>query len=173
MGQILGFLEHERADFAYRSIEERLKDYKEVMVPIPVESLSSQGARCMDCGTPFCHILGCPLNNLIPEWNDAVYRGQWKEAYERLEITSNFPEVTGRVCPALCEASCTLSINDAPVTIKQMELGIIEKAWAAGWVVPKPPKMETGKSVAVVGSGPSGMAAAQQLAPYGTSGDPV
>ena len=163
MGKVLGFLDHERADFSYRSIEERIKDYKEVMIPTPVETLGDQGARCMDCGTPFCHILGCPLGNLIPEWNDAVYRGQWKEAYERLEITSNFPEVTGRVCPALCEASCTLSINDAPVTIKQMELGIIEKAFAAGWVVPRPPKAETGKSVAVVGSGPAGMAAAQQL----------
>ncbi|MDC7234115.1 MAG: glutamate synthase subunit beta [Spirochaetales bacterium] len=163
MGKVLGFLEHGRTDFKYRPVEDRLKDYKEVMIPTPIESLTDQGARCMDCGTPFCHNLGCPISNLIPEWNDAVYRGQWKEAFERLEITNNFPEVTGRVCPAPCETSCTLSINDAPVTIKQMELGIIEKAWAAGWVVPLPPKKETGKSVAVVGSGPAGMAASQQL----------
>ncbi len=163
MGKVLGFIEYKRQDFLYRSVEERLKDYKEVMIPTPVEELTDQGARCMDCGTPFCHILGCPINNLIPEWNDAVYRGQMREAFERLELTNNFPEVTGRICPALCEASCTLSINDAPVTIKQMELGIIEKAFAAGWVVPRPPKIETGKSVAVVGSGPAGMAASQQL----------
>jgi len=163
MGKVLGFLEHDRSDFKYRPVEDRLKDYKEVMIPTPVESLSDQGARCMDCGTPFCHNIGCPVINLIPEWNDAVYRGQWKEAFERLEITNNFPEVTGRVCPAPCETACTLSINDAPVTIKQMELGIIEKAFSAGWVVPRPPKMETGKSVAVVGSGPSGLAASQQL----------
>ncbi len=163
MGKVLGFVEFDRTDFKYRPVEDRLKDYKEVMIPTPVESLRDQGARCMDCGTPFCHNLGCPITNLIPEWNDAVYRGQWKEAFERLEITNNFPEVTGRVCPAPCETSCTLSINDAPVTIKQMELGIIEKAWSAGWVIPRPPKFETGKSVAVVGSGPSGMAASQQL----------
>jgi glutamate synthase (NADPH) small chain len=163
MGKVLGFLEHNRTDFKYRAVEDRLKDYKEVMIPTPIESLGDQGARCMDCGTPFCHNLGCPIHNLIPEWNDAVYKGQYREAFERLEITNNFPEVTGRICPAPCETSCTLSINDAPVTIKQMELGIIEKAFAAGWVVPRPPKMETGKSVAVVGSGPSGMAASQQL----------
>ena len=163
MGKILGFVEYNRQDFLYRDVDERLKDYKEVMIPTPVEDLSDQGARCMDCGTPFCHNLGCPITNLIPEWNDAVYRGQYKEAFERLELTNNFPEVTGRVCPAPCEASCTLSINDAPVTIKQMELGIIEKAYAAGWVTPRPPKVETGKSVAVVGSGPAGMAASQQL----------
>lgn len=163
MGKVLGFLEHNRTDFKYRAVEDRLKDYKEVMIPTPIESLGDQGARCMDCGTPFCHNLGCPIHNLIPEWNDAVYKGQYKEAFERLEITNNFPEVTGRICPAPCETSCTLSINDAPVTIKQMELGIIEKAFAAGWVVPRPPKIETGKSVAVVGSGPAGMAASQQL----------
>ncbi|MBF9016254.1 MULTISPECIES: glutamate synthase subunit beta [unclassified Oceanispirochaeta] len=163
MGKVLGFLEHDRTDFKYRAVEDRLKDYKEVMIPTPIEGLADQGARCMDCGTPFCHNLGCPISNLIPEWNDAVYRGQYKEAFERLEITNNFPEVTGRICPAPCETSCTLSINDAPVAIKQMELGIIEKAFAAGWVVPRPPRIETGKSVAVVGSGPSGMAASQQL----------
>ena len=163
MGKVLGFVEYKRLDFLYRDVEERLKDYKEVMIPTAVEDLVDQGARCMDCGTPFCHILGCPVSNLIPEWNDAVYNGQMREAYERLEITNNFPEVTGRICPAPCETSCTLSINDAPVTIKQMELGIIEKAFAAGWVVPRPPKWESGKSVAVVGSGPAGMAASQQL----------
>ena len=128
-----------------------------------VEELKEQGGRCMECGTPFCHSIGCPIVNLIPEWNDSIWRGQWREAYERLEITNNFPEFTGRVCPAPCETSCTLSINDAPVTIKQNERAIIEKAWEEGWVTPRPPKVETGRSVAVIGSGPAGMAAAQQL----------
>ncbi|OQX29327.1 MAG: glutamate synthase [Spirochaeta sp. LUC14_002_19_P3] len=163
MGKINGFLQFDRTEIAYRDIKERLGDYREVTLDKTVEELVQQGGRCMDCGTPFCHTLGCPVVNLIPEWNDALWRGQWKEAYERLEITNNFPEFTGRVCPAPCETSCTLSINDAPVTIKQNERAIIEKAFAEGWVVPRPPKRESGRSVAVIGSGPAGMAAAQQL----------
>ena len=163
MGKTNGFLEYTRTETEYRDVKERLKDYKEVTVDKTVEELTEQGGRCMECGTPFCHSIGCPVVNLIPEWNDAIWRGQWREAYERLEITNNFAEFTGRVCPAPCETSCTLAINDAPVTIKQNERAIIEKAFEAGWVVPRPPKVETGKSVAVIGSGPAGMAAAQQL----------
>ena len=163
MGKTSGFLEFERIETEYRDVRERLKDYREVTLDKKAEELVEQAGRCMECGTPFCHALGCPLGNLIPEWNDALWQKQWKEAYERLEITNNFPEITGRICPALCEASCTLSINDAPVTIKQNERAIVEKAFDEGWVVPKPPKYESGKSVAVVGSGPAGMAAAQQL----------
>ncbi|MDF1569618.1 MAG: glutamate synthase subunit beta [Spirochaetaceae bacterium] len=163
MGKTNGFLEYTRTEIQYRDVNERLKDYKEVTVDKTVEELTEQGGRCMECGTPFCHSIGCPVVNLIPEWNDAIWRGQWREAYERLEITNNFAEFTGRVCPAPCETSCTLAINDAPVTIKQNERAVIEKAFEAGWVIPRPPKVETGKSVAVVGSGPAGMAAAQQL----------
>lgn len=163
MGMTTGFLEYQRRTEDARPVEERIKDYKEVYQNLPEDALREQGARCMECGIPYCHALGCPLGNLIPEWNDAVYKGQWKEAYLRLEATNNFPEITGRICPALCEASCTLSINDAPVTIRQLENTIIERAFAEGWVKPQPPKKETGKSVAVIGSGPAGLAAAQQL----------
>ncbi|MDC7221975.1 MAG: glutamate synthase subunit beta [Spirochaetales bacterium] len=163
MGKVLGFLEFDRAGLVYRDKKDRVKDYNQVRIFKKVEELQEQGARCMDCGTPFCHNIGCPVDNLIPEWNDAVYRGQWKEAYERLELTNNFPEFTGTICPAPCEASCTLSINDAPVTINQIELAIIDKAFEEGWVVPHPPQVETGKTVAVIGGGPAGMAAAQQL----------
>ena len=163
MGKTNGFLEYQRTELEYRPVDERLKDYREVTLDRTVEELKEQGGRCMECGTPFCHNIGCPIVNLIPEWNDAIWRGQWREAYERLEITNNFPEFTGRVCPAPCETSCTLSINDAPVTIKQNERAIIEKAWSEGWVSPRPPKVESGKSVAVIGSGPAGLAAAQQL----------
>ncbi len=163
MGQVLGFTKYKRTDKEYRDKEERLGDWRDVAITRPLEELREQGARCMDCGTPFCHNLGCPLGNSIPDWNDAVYKGQWREAYERLERTSNFPEITGIICPALCEASCTLSINDAPVTIKQIELAIMDRAFREGWVVPRPPKHESGKSAAVIGSGPAGMSAAQQL----------
>ncbi len=163
MGKTNGFLEFQRTEIKYREVDKRLADYNEVTIDKSVEELAEQGGRCMECGTPFCHSIGCPVVNLIPEWNDSIWRGQWKEAYERLEITNNFPEFTGRVCPAPCETSCTLSINDAPVTIKQNERAIIEKAFSEGWVIPRPPKRETGKSVAVVGSGPAGMAASQQL----------
>lgn len=163
MGKTNGFLDYQRTEIKYREVDKRLNDYDEVTIDKSVEELVEQGGRCMECGTPFCHNIGCPVVNLIPEWNDAIWRGQWKEAYERLEITNNFPEFTGRVCPAPCETSCTLSINDAPVTIKQNERAIIEKAFVEGWVIPRPPRAETGKSVAVIGSGPAGMAASQQL----------
>lgn len=163
MGKVLGFLEYNRSEIEYRDIEERLNDFRYIRKDKSVEELKGQAARCMDCGTPFCHNLGCPVYNLIPEWNDAVYRGQYKEAWERLELTNNFPEITGRICPAPCETSCTLSINDAPVTIHQLELAIIEKAFQEGWVIPRPPERESGKKIAIIGSGPAGMATAQQL----------
>lgn len=163
MGSKTGFLEYKRVTGSYESIDERIKHYNEFTKILSDEEIRTQGARCMDCGLPFCHSLGCPLGNLVPEWNDLVYRGDWKEAYRRMEITNSFPEFTGRVCPALCEASCTLSINDAPVTIKQIELAIIERAFNEGWVLPEKPVKETGKSVAVIGSGPTGLAAAQVL----------
>ena len=163
MGKAEGFLEYKRSLAAKRPCAERLKDYKEITQPLLTEEIHKQGARCMDCGIPFCHALGCPVYNLIPEWNDAVYKGLWHDAYERLSLTNNLPEITGRVCPAPCEAACTLAINEAPVTIEQIELSVIEKAFAEGWVKPKPPAKETGKKIAVVGSGPAGLAAAQQL----------
>jgi len=167
MGKTNGFLETGRSELNYRDVDIRLADYDEVTIDKTVEELVEQGGRCMECGTPFCHSIGCPIVNLIPEWNDAIWRGQWREAFERLEITNNFPEFTGRICPAPCETSCTLSINDAPVTIKQNERAIIEKAFDEGWVVPKPPKIESGKTVAVIGSGPAGLAASQQLRRFG------
>jgi glutamate synthase (NADPH) small chain len=163
MGHITGFLDIERQGSTYLPAEERLSNWKEFLVPQPEEVLRSQGARCMDCGIPYCHAVGCPVRNLIPEFNDLVYRGEWREAYVRLEMTNNLPEITGRICPAPCEASCTLSINSAPVTIKQMELAIIERAFSLFWVTPRPPRKLTGRSVAVVGSGPAGLAAAQEL----------
>ncbi len=164
MGKITGFLDYKRQDFKIQGVTQRISHYHEFAVPIGETDIAIQAARCMDCGIPFCQsTFGCPLWNLIPEWNDLAYRGQWREAYERLEITNNFPEFTGRLCPAPCESACTLSINDAPVTIKQIELAIIEKAFQEGWVVPYPPQKSTGKSVAVIGSGPAGLAAAQQL----------
>ena len=164
MGKMTGFLEYKRETYATESPKERLNHYKEFSKPLTYDELSTQGARCMECGTPFCHSsFGCPVMNLIPEWNDLIYRDLWQEAYERLEMTNNFPEFTGRVCPAPCESACTLSINDSPVTIKQIELAIIERAFREGWVKPKPPENESGKSVAVIGSGPAGLAAAQQL----------
>ena len=163
MGHVTGFLDRQRAGMTYLPAAERLRNWDEFAVLQPEEVLKAQGSRCMDCGIPYCHAMGCPLGNLIPEWNDLVYRGEWMEAYTRLEMTNNFPEITGRICPAPCEPACTLSINASPVTIKQIELAIIERAFAAGWVVPRPPAKLSGKSVAVVGSGPAGMAAAQQL----------
>lgn len=163
MGKANGFIEYTRQTAPYRPIEERVCDYRDVATRLPVESLSTQASRCMDCGIPFCHAVGCPVYNLIPEWNDLVYRGEWQEALERLELTNNLPEITGRVCPAPCEAACTLSINSSPVTIKQLELAIIEEGFARGLVRPRPPVRESGKRVAVVGSGPAGLAAAQQL----------
>ncbi len=163
MGHPSGFLDNERKNYSYLPIDERVKTWKEFTIPVAEEELAKQGARCMDCGIPFCHATGCPVYNLIPEWNDLVYKGDWKEALVRLEMTNNLPEVTGRLCPAPCEASCTLSINTSPVTIKQIELAVIERGFSEGWVVPRPPTTLTGKKVAVVGSGPAGLAAAQQL----------
>ena len=162
MGKPTGFLEIKREKQPYRPVTERLHDWNQVMLPLAKPALQRQGARCMDCGIPFCH-QGCPLGNVIPDWNDLVYRDRWREAYERLAATNNFPEFTGTLCPAPCEGSCVLGINDDPVTIRAIELAIIDHAFASGWVRPEPPVTRTGKSVAVVGSGPAGIAAAQQL----------
>jgi glutamate synthase (NADPH/NADH) small chain len=166
MGKITGFMEIEREANTRRPVGERVKDYREYDLKMPDDKLREQGARCMDCGIPFCH-RGCPLGNIIPDWNDLVYRGRWREAIERLHWTNNFPEFTGRVCPAPCEEACVLNINNNPVTIKQIEKHIIDHAWAEGWITPRPNPRSTGKKVAVVGSGPSGMACAQQLARAG------
>ncbi|MBI3302748.1 MAG: glutamate synthase subunit beta [Deltaproteobacteria bacterium] len=171
MGKPTGFIEFQRELPPDRSPLERVNDWKEFHEHFPESKLREQGARCMDCGIPFCHTgtlisgmaSGCPINNLIPEWNDLVYRGLWKEALERLHKTNNFPEFTGRVCPAPCEGSCVLGITDPPVTIKNIEYSIIDKGFAEGWVTPEPPEKRTGKKVAVVGSGPSGLACAAQL----------
>jgi glutamate synthase (NADPH/NADH) small chain len=162
MGDPKGFMTHGRELPKRRPVPVRLRDWKEVYEPFPEESLRVQASRCMDCGIPFCNN-GCPLGNLIPDWNDLVYRDHWRDAIDRLHATNNFPEFTGRLCPAPCEAACVLGINSDPVTIKQVEVEIIERAFAEGWVVPVPPKEKTGKRVAVVGSGPAGLAAAQQL----------
>ncbi len=166
MGKPTGFLEFPRRLPGRRPIPVRVRDWHEVYEPFPEESSRQQGARCMDCGIPFCHE-GCPLGNLIPEWNDLVWRGQWAEAAERLHATNNFPEFTGRLCPAPCEGACVLGINAEPVTIERVEYEIVERAFAEGWVVPQTPAVRTGTSVAVVGSGPSGLACAQQLARAG------
>lgn len=162
MGKPTGFIEYTREGPTERPVAERVNDFLEIYNPFPVEKLREQGARCMDCGIPFCH-QGCPLGNLIPDWNDLVYRDQWREAIARLHATNNFPEFTGRLCPAPCEASCVLGINEPPVTIKQIEVSIVDRAWQEGWIQPEPPKRLTGKRVAVVGSGPAGLATAQQL----------
>jgi glutamate synthase (NADPH/NADH) small chain len=162
MGKITGFIEFHRAKQPYRPVAERVRDWKQVMAPFSEDELRKQGARCMDCGIPFCH-QGCPLGNLIPDWNDLVYRGQWREAIERLHATNNFPDFTGTLCPAPCEGACVLGINDDPVTIKAIELAIIDRAFMEGWIKPEPPKVLTGKKVAIVGSGPAGLAGAQQL----------
>lgn len=162
MGKATGFLEIDREMVDRRDPIERLGDYKQVYHQAPDELVQKQGARCMDCGIPFCHT-GCPVGNVIPDWNDLTYRGHWREAIETLHATNNFPEFTGWVCPAPCEASCVLGINNDPVTIKQIELSIVEHAWKEGWIKPNPPSRRTGKKVAVIGSGPSGLAAAQQL----------
>jgi glutamate synthase (NADPH) small chain len=166
MGKITGFIEIERRDRPYTPVPERIKFYKEFIRPLPDEEMAKQGARCMDCGIPFCQT-GCPVNNIIPDWNDLVYHGNWREALEVLHSTNNFPEFTGRVCPAPCEAACVLNINDDPVTIKSIEQAIIDKGYAEGWVGPQLPHRKTGRKVAVVGSGPAGMACAQQLARAG------
>jgi glutamate synthase (NADPH) small chain len=166
MGKITGFLEIEREDRDYAPVSERTRHFHEFVLPPTGEEVSRQAARCMDCGIPFCH-RGCPVNNQIPDWNDLVYRGEWQEASRNLHSTNNFPEVTGRICPAPCEASCTLNIEDVPVTIKSIECAIADRAFGEGCIAPEPAEKKTGKRVAVVGSGPSGLAAAQQLARAG------
>src|ERR1035437_8121539 len=163
MGELGAFLKIKRADTPERSPGERVGDHREFVRLLPLVELKQQGAWCMECGVPFCHH-GCPLGNLIPDWNDLVYRERFEEAIEQLHRTNNFPEFTGRLCPAPCEAACVLEIDEGnAVTIKQIELAIVDRAWEAGWIVPQPPRERTGRSVAVVGSGPSGLAAAQQL----------
>src|SRR6195952_1721833 len=175
MGKVTGFLEFEREDRDYISVEERIRNYKEFVLPLPEKDIREQAARCMNCGVPYCHgtntitnmPTGCPVNNQIPDWNDLVYSGNWEEAARNLHSTNNFPEVTGRVCPAPCEASCTLNIDDNPVTIKSIECEIADRAIASGWGNPERYAAKTGKKVAVIGSGPAGMACAQQLARAG------
>ena len=166
MGKPTGFLEFERAERKYEPVAERTKSYHEFVIPPSEEESKTQAARCMDCGIPFCHT-GCPVNNQIPDWNNLVYEGEWKEAVVNLHSTNNFPEVTGRVCPAPCEAACTLNIDDTPVTIKSIECAIADRGFEEGWIVPQPPEKPTGKKVAIIGSGPAGLAAAQQLARAG------
>ena len=166
MGLPTGFLEIERKDRPYEKVEARLKHWREFILPLPPAEVSKQGARCMDCGIPFCHN-GCPVNNLIPDWNELVRRDRWQDALEVLHSTNNFPEFTGRICPAPCEASCTLNIDDNPVTIKSIECSIVDRGWDEGWIAPLVPAKKTGKRVAVVGSGPAGLACAQQLARAG------
>lgn len=162
MGKITGFLEYERVDEPYIAVEKRLENYKEFTIPLEEKKLKDQGARCMDCGIPFCHS-GCPLGNLIPDFNDKVYKGRWKEAAQILHSTNNFPEFTGRLCPAPCEEACVLGINEDPVSIENIEKNIVEKAFEEGWITAHPPKTRTDKKVAIIGSGPAGLAAAQQL----------
>ena len=166
MGKVTGFLEIDRRDRRYAPASDRVRHYREFVIPLSEEATRDQAARCMNCGIPYCHN-GCPVNNQIPDWNDLVYRGDWEEALRNLHSTNNFPEFTGRICPAPCEASCTLNLEDVPVTIKTIECTIIDRGYAEGWVKPEPPQCQTGKKVAVVGSGPAGLAAAQQLARAG------
>lgn len=167
MGKVTGFLELDRQDRKYRPAADRIRNFKEFVIPLPDQTLKDQAGRCMDCGIPFCHdvkgLKGCPVNNQIPDWNDLVYRGDWEKASLDLHSTNNFPEFTGRICPAPCEASCTLNIIDNPVTIKSIECAIADKAWTNNWITPKYPEISTGKKIAVVGSGPAGLAASQQL----------
>ncbi|MGL4396853.1 MAG: glutamate synthase subunit beta [Hyphomicrobium sp.] len=166
MGKPTGFLELDRADRSYKPVEERVKHWQEFVVPLAEPEVKKQASRCMDCGIPYCHN-GCPVNNQIPDWNDLVYHGDWKQAALNLHSTNNFPEITGRICPAPCEAACTLNIDDKPVTIKTIECSIADRAFAEGWIAPQPPETKTGKKIAIVGSGPAGLAAAQQLARAG------
>ncbi len=168
MGKVTGFMEYERIEEGYAPVVERVKNYKEFVIGLDDAQANKQAARCMDCGTPFCNS-GCPVNNIIPDFNDMVFRDDWKSAIDTLHSTNNFPEFTGRICPAPCEAACTLNVNDDAVGIKSIEHAIIDRAWAEGWVLAQPSKHKTGKTVAIVGSGPAGMAAAQQLARAGHS----
>jgi len=166
MGKPTGFMEYPRHDRDYKPVEERVMNFREFVVPLSEQDLSTQGARCMDCGIPFCH-QGCPVNNIIPDWNDLVWKGEWRRASSVLHSTNNFPEFTGRICPAPCQESCTLNLQDEPVTIKTIECAIVDKAWENGWITPQIAAHKTGRKVAVVGSGPAGMACAQQLARAG------
>ena len=166
MGKITGFMEFDRQDRGYKPVEERVKNYKEFVIPLSEPDTKVQAARCMDCGIPYCHN-GCPVNNQIPDWNDLVYRGQWQQALVNLHSTNNFPEFTGRVCPAPCEAACTLNLDDKPVAIKTIECAIVDRGFAEGWIKPEKSETKTGKKIAIVGSGPAGLAAAQQLARVG------
>ena len=166
MGKVTGFLEIDRRDRRYAPASDRIRHYKEFVIPLSEEATRDQAARCMNCGIPYCHN-GCPVNNQIPDFNDLVYRQDWENASRNLHSTNNFPEFTGRVCPAPCEASCTLNLTDSPVTIKTIECSIVDRAWAEGWLKPEPPKAKTGKKVAIIGSGPAGLACAQQLARVG------
>ncbi len=171
MGKVTGFLEVDRQDRKYLPASDRVRNFNEFFIQLPEQTLRDQASRCMDCGIPFCHdakgIKGCPVNNQIPDWNDLVYRGEWKQALFNLQSTNNFPEFTGRICPAPCEASCTLNITDGPVTIKSIECAIVDKGWKEGWIVPQIAKFKSGKKIAVIGSGPAGMAASQQLCRVG------
>ena len=171
MGKVTGFLELDRQDRKYRPAADRVRNFKEFFIELPEQTLQAQASRCMDCGIPFCHdvkgLKGCPVNNQIPDWNDLVYKGEWENAIADLHSTNNFPEFTGRICPAPCEASCTLNIIDNPVTIKSIECAIVDKAWKNGWIKPQIAEQKTGKKVAVIGSGPAGLAASQQLARVG------
>ena len=166
MGKITGFLEFDREDRHYEPAADRLQHFREFVIPLGDETTRKQASRCMDCGVPYCHT-GCPVNNQIPDWNDLVYRGDWLKALKNLHSTNNFPEFTGRICPAPCEAACTLNIRDTPVTIKTIECAIVDKGWEEGWVKPQINPRKTGKKIAIVGSGPSGLACAQQLARAG------
>ena len=166
MGKITGFLEIDRQDRKYLPAADRIRNYREFVIPLTDEAVKDQAARCMDCGIPYCHN-GCPVNNQIPDWNDLVYHADWEEACRNLHSTNNFPEFTGRICPAPCEASCTLNLTDQPVTIKTIECTIVDRGWKEGWITPQVPARKTGKRIAIVGSGPAGLAAAQQLARRG------
>ena len=168
MGKTTGFMELDRVERDYEPVEDRVKHFKEFLIPLDPKEVSKQGARCMDCGIPYCH-QGCPVNNLIPDWNDMVYNNRWKEASDLLHSTNNFPEFTGRICPAPCEASCTLNITDNPVAIKTIECSVVDRGWEEGWIKPQIPSKKSDKKVAVIGSGPSGLACAQQLARAGHS----
>lgn len=166
MGKVTGFLEIDRRDRKYLPASDRIRNYKEFVIPLGAEATRDQAARCMNCGIPYCHN-GCPVNNQIPDWNDLVYNDKWREALDNLHSTNNFPEFTGRVCPAPCEASCTLNLEDTPVTIKSIECAIVDKGWQEGWIIPQLPRAKTGRKIAIIGSGPAGLAAAQQLARVG------
>jgi glutamate synthase (NADPH/NADH) small chain len=162
-----GFMKFQREDIGHRPVEQRVKDFAEMDLPLTPEAINQQATRCMNCGIPFCHGAGCPVKNRIPEFNELVHKGKWKQACDNLHSTNNFPEMTGRVCPAPCESACTLAVNDQAVVIKQIEFQIVERGFAEGWITPMPAKKKTGKRVAVIGSGPAGLAAAQQLARAG------